>query len=75
MCTVKKLCPQAPKGAQKAPNWSNGTYENELFIHPSDLFEILLKCGDSCYEHKSITADPRKLWFVSPGTLSATNTH
>ena len=31
-----------------------------LFIYPSDLFEILPKFGDTCYEHKSITVDPEK---------------
>ena len=39
------------------------------FIHPSDLYEILSRCGDYCYEHKSVTADPGKTLVRVPGGL------
>ena len=40
-----------------------------LFIHPTDLYEILPKCGGNCYEHKNITAEPGKTLVRVPRGL------
>ena len=38
-------------------------------IHPSDLYEILPNCGDTCYEHNSITVDPENSGSSPRGLL------
>ena len=70
--------PQGPKRGQKplkSPKLAKITlFALYLFIHPSDLYEILPKFGDTCYEHKSITVDPEKtLVHVPRGLLRLKN--
>ena len=79
MCTVnfffgKTRCdPRAPKGVKKplkSPKLAKITlFALYLFIHPSDVFEILPKFEDTCYEHKSITVDSEKTLVPVPWGL------
>ena len=73
------LRPQGPKWGQKTPKKpqtdQNHTFALYLFIHPSDLYEILPKFGDTCYEHKSIILDPEKTRVRVPRGLLGLKIH
>ena len=64
---------QGPKRGQKPLRkpqiGQNHTFALYLSIHPSDLYEILPKLGDTCYEHESITVDTEKTLVGVPRRL------
>ena len=67
--------PMDSKRVKKAQKWPKMTLFAPLsFIHPLFFSENFPKCGDICYEYKTINADPGKLWFTSLGAFRAKKT-
>ena len=56
------------KRVKKAQKWPKMTLFAPLsFIHPLFFSENFPKCGDICYEYKTINADPGKTLIHVPG--------
>ena len=68
--------PMDSKRVKKAQKWPKMTLFAPLsFIHPLFFSENFPKCGDICYEYKTINADPGKTLIHVPGGLLGLKKH